>query len=60
MVRARMTVPGVAALDVAFVLSVAGVAALFGTPLSAGLAVIVGAAYFGLAAWIEDHRTPAK
>ncbi len=48
-----MTVPGVASLDVAFVLSVTGVAMLFPPA-----ALLVAAAYFIASAFIEDRRKP--
>ncbi len=54
-----MTLPGVSVLDAAFVLSVAGVAALTGNALGAGLAMLVGAGYFVVSAWIADHRAPS-
>lgn len=55
-----MTLPGVSVLDAAFALSVAGVAALTGNALGAGLAVIVAAGYFALSAYLVDRRTPPK
>ncbi len=51
-----MTLPGVSVLDAAFALSVAGIAALTGNPLGAGLSIIAAAAWFGLSAWIADRR----
>jgi hypothetical protein len=56
-----VNLPGVSVLDVAFVLSVAGVAALTGNSLGAGLALIVAATYFIATAILADRRSePAK
>lgn len=56
-----MTLPGVSVLDAAFALSVAGVSALTGNPIGAGLTMLVAAAWFGLSAWLADKRSePAK
>ena len=56
MVGASAVIPGVSVLDAAFALSVAGVAALTGNPLGAGLALLVAAAYFVASAVIADRR----
>src|SRR5437870_13817133 len=59
--RLGMTLPGVSVLDAAFALSVAGVAALTGNPIGAGLTMLVAAAWFGLSAWLADRRAePAE
>ena len=55
-----MTLPGVSAVDAAFALSVAGIAALTSNPVGAGLSIIVAAAWFGFSAWLADRRTVAK
>ena len=51
-----MTIPGVSPIDAAFALSVAGVAALTGNSLGAGLSMLVAAAWFGLSAYLADRR----
>lgn len=53
-----MTPPIVNSLDVAFVLSVAGVAAITSNPLGAGLALVVAAGYFWLSWFLTDRRSP--
>ena len=50
-----MSIPGVAPLDAAFVLSVTGAAMIFPP-----LALFVAAAYFIASAIIEDRRMPPK
>jgi hypothetical protein len=48
-----VTIPGVSALDVAYALSVAGVAIVFPPA-----ALIVAAGYFLLSWYLTDQRTP--
>jgi len=55
-----MTLPTVSVLDAAFALSVAGVAALTGNPIGAGLSMLVAAFWFGLSAYLVDKRTEPK
>ncbi len=53
--------PGVSVVDAAFALSVAGVAALTGNAIGAGLSMIVAAGWFALSAYLADRRTePVK
>ncbi len=54
-----MKLSGVSVLDAAFALSVAGIAALTGNAIGAGLSMLVAAGYFLAAAVIEDRRTEA-
>lgn len=55
-----MTLPNVSVLDAAFVLSVAGVAAITGNSIGAGLSMIVAAIWFAVSAYIADRRSEAK
>lgn len=51
-----MTLPNVSILDAAFVLSVAGIAALTGNAIGAGLSMLVAAGYFVASSFIADRR----